>query len=169
MNFLHFNRLLHGSSNIRSSFQLCSTPSRVRVSVRSHDPSLTAQKADAYIRELYNQLEIEKAHYDASSITAEQTCSLLEQKYVSLKYEFTMLQSQHSQLNSTFEKRVSELAQIQADKHQVYLQSKFSCPIVGHAQAATNKNTMVDDHRKFIWEEVSYLERWWSDASDAKR
>ncbi|KAI3733902.1 hypothetical protein L6452_13360 [Arctium lappa] len=89
----------------------------------SHDPSLIAQKADAYIRELYNQLETEKAQYDASSITAEQTCSLLEQKYVSLKSEFTELQSQHSQLNSTLEERVSELAQIQADKHQVYLQS----------------------------------------------
>ncbi|CAH1431370.1 unnamed protein product [Lactuca virosa] len=89
----------------------------------SHDPSLIAQKADAYIRELYNQLETEKAQYDASSITAEQTCSILEQKYVSLKSEFTTLQSQHSQLNSTLEERVSELAQLQADKHQIYLQS----------------------------------------------
>ncbi|XP_024989705.1 nuclear-pore anchor [Cynara cardunculus var. scolymus] len=89
----------------------------------SHDPSLIAQKADAYIRELYNQLETEKAQYDASSITAEQTCSLLEQKYVSLKSEFSALQSQYSQLNSTLEERGSELAQIQADKHQVYLQS----------------------------------------------
>ena len=92
----------------------------------SHDPSLIAQKADAYIRELYNQLETEKAQYDASSITAEQTCSILEQKYVSLKSEFTALQSQHSQLNSTLEERVSELAQIQADKHQIYLQSVLS-------------------------------------------
>ncbi|KAJ9554209.1 hypothetical protein OSB04_018254 [Centaurea solstitialis] len=89
----------------------------------SHDPSLIAAKADAYIRELYNQLETEKAQFDASTITAEQTCSLLEQKFVSLKSEFATLQSQHEKLNSTLEERVSELAQIQADKHQVYLQS----------------------------------------------
>ncbi|KAI3816544.1 hypothetical protein L1987_16245 [Smallanthus sonchifolius] len=89
----------------------------------SHDPSLISQKADAYIRQLYNQLETEKAQYDASSITAEQTCSLLEQKYVSLQSEFVTLQSQHSQLSSTLEERASEVAQIQADKHQIYLQS----------------------------------------------
>ncbi|KAI3730621.1 hypothetical protein L1987_61793 [Smallanthus sonchifolius] len=75
----------------------------------SHDPSLISLKADAYITELYNQLETEKAQYDASSITAEQTCSLLELKYVSLKSEFVTLQSQHSQLSSTLEARVSKI------------------------------------------------------------
>lgn len=89
----------------------------------SHDPSMISQKADAYIRDLCNQLETAKAQYDASSITAEQTCSLLEQKYVSLKSEFAKLQSEHSHLSSTLEERVSEVAQIQADKHQIYLQS----------------------------------------------
>ncbi|KAM0019898.1 putative nucleoprotein TPR/MLP1 [Helianthus debilis subsp. tardiflorus] len=89
----------------------------------SHDASLISQKADAYIKQLYNQLETEKAQHDASSITAEQTCSILEQKYVSLKSEFVTLQSQHAQLSSTLEERVSEVAQIQADKHLIYLQS----------------------------------------------
>ncbi|KAJ0829377.1 putative mannosyl-oligosaccharide 1,3-1,6-alpha-mannosidase [Helianthus annuus] len=26
-----------------------------------------------------------------------------------------------------------------------------------------------DERRKFIWEEMSYLERWWRDATDAKK
>lgn len=88
-----------------------------------HDGALVAEKADSFIRELYNQLETVKAQADAASITAEQTCSLLEQKYVSLSSEFTYLQSQYSQLNSSLDQRLSELAQLQADKHQIYLQS----------------------------------------------
>ncbi|CAK9179681.1 unnamed protein product [Ilex paraguariensis] len=89
----------------------------------SHDASLVAERADAFIRELYSQLETVKAQADAASITAEQTCSLLEQKYVSLSSEFSNLQSQHSQLNSTLDQRLSELAQLQSDKHQLHLQS----------------------------------------------
>ncbi|KAJ0552350.1 nuclear-pore anchor isoform X1 [Helianthus annuus] len=89
----------------------------------NHDPSLITQKADAYIRELHNQLDTEKSQHDAASVTAEQTCSLLEHKYVSLKSEFDTLQAQCSQLSSSLEERVSEVAQIQADKHQIYLQS----------------------------------------------
>uniref|UniRef100_A0A5B6ZUV8 Putative nuclear-pore anchor isoform X1 n=1 Tax=Davidia involucrata TaxID=16924 RepID=A0A5B6ZUV8_DAVIN len=89
----------------------------------SHDASLVAEKADAVIIELYNQLETVKAQSDASAITAEQTCSLLEQKYVSISSEFAKLESQNSQLNSTLEQRLSELAQVQADKHQIHLKS----------------------------------------------
>ncbi|XP_019183397.1 PREDICTED: nuclear-pore anchor isoform X3 [Ipomoea nil] len=89
----------------------------------SHDPILVAEKADAFIRQLYNQLETVKAQADAASITAEQTCSLLEQKYVSLSSEFSALQSQQSQFNSSLDQRLSELAQLQADKHQLHLLS----------------------------------------------
>ncbi|KAI3747575.1 hypothetical protein L6452_10075 [Arctium lappa] len=79
----------------------------------------------------------------------------------------------NTQLNSTLEKRVSELAQIQADEHQVYLQSALliflievnSVQSLGKYYSPAYK----DDRPKFIWEEVLYLERWWSDASDAKR
>lgn len=89
----------------------------------SHDPSLIVQKADEYIRELYNQFDTEKAQHDAASITAEQTCSLLEQKFVSLQSEFVALQSRCSKLSSDLEERASEVAKIQAEKHQIYLQS----------------------------------------------
>ncbi|XAR59903.1 hypothetical protein NMG60_11015913 [Bertholletia excelsa] len=87
----------------------------------SHDASLVAEKADAYIKELQNQLETVKAKADAAAITAEQTCSLLEQKHVMLSSDFVKLESQNSQLNSALEQRSSELAQVQAEKHQINL------------------------------------------------
>ncbi|KAK6926183.1 Nucleoprotein TPR/MLP1 [Dillenia turbinata] len=82
-----------------------------------------AEKADAFIRDLYKQLETVKAQADAAAITAEQTCSLLEQKYISLSSEFAALQSHNSQLNSSLEQRLSDLAQLQADKHQLSLKA----------------------------------------------
>ncbi|XP_059661908.1 nuclear-pore anchor isoform X2 [Cornus florida] len=88
-----------------------------------HDASMVSEKADAFIRELYNQLDTVKAQADAAAITAEQTCSLLEQKYVSLSSDFNNLESQNLQLNSALEQRLSELAQVQADKHQIQLKS----------------------------------------------
>lgn len=89
----------------------------------SHDAALVAEKADAFIRELMNQLETVKAEADAASITAEQTCSLLEQKYVSLSSEFSSLQSQHSQLSTTLDERLAELAQFKAQNNQFHQQS----------------------------------------------
>ncbi|KAL3498454.1 hypothetical protein ACH5RR_041186 [Cinchona calisaya] len=89
----------------------------------SHDASLVAEKADAFIRELMNQLETVKAEADAASITAEQTCSLLEQKYVSLSAEFSGLQTQHSQLNASLGDRLAEITQLQAQKHEIHLLS----------------------------------------------
>lgn len=89
----------------------------------SDDAALVAEKADAFIQELMNQLETVKAEADASSITAEQTCSLLEQKYVSLSSEFSSLQSQHSQLNASLEERLTELTELRAQNHQINLLS----------------------------------------------
>ncbi|CAL5321269.1 unnamed protein product [Camellia sinensis] len=89
----------------------------------SHDASLVTEKADTFIKEVYNQLETVKAQADAAAITAEQTCSLLEQKYVSLSSDFAKLESQNSQLNSALQQRLSELAQVQAGKHQIHLKS----------------------------------------------
>jgi nucleoprotein TPR len=91
----------------------------------STDVSVVADKADAFIKQLHNQLETVKAQSDAASITAEQTCSLLEQRFVSLSTEFANLQSQNSQLTWSLDNRLSELAQLQADKHQIQLQSIY--------------------------------------------
>ncbi|KAL6538558.1 hypothetical protein OROGR_012546 [Orobanche gracilis] len=88
----------------------------------SNDVGLVTEKADAFIRELFNQIEIVKAEADAASITLEQTCSLIEQKYVSLSSEYSSLQSQHSEVNSSLEQRTSELGQIQSEKQQLLLQ-----------------------------------------------
>lgn len=89
----------------------------------AQDAVVVAAKADEFIRDLYNQLENVKAQADAASITAEQTCSVLEQKYVSLSSEHSSLQLQYTQLNSSFEQRLSELSKVQAEKQQAYLQS----------------------------------------------
>ncbi|XP_009592361.1 nuclear-pore anchor [Nicotiana tomentosiformis] len=89
----------------------------------SNDAVLVSEKADEFIRDLYNQLETVKAQADAASVTAEQSCSFLEQKYLSLNSEYSELQSQHSELNSSFERRLSELSQVQAEKQQVHIQS----------------------------------------------
>ncbi|XP_057958216.1 nuclear-pore anchor [Malania oleifera] len=89
----------------------------------SGNAALVAEKADSFIRDLHKQLDTVKAQADAAAITAEQTCSLLEQKYLSLSSDFANLQSQNAQLNSTLEQRLSDLAQVQAEKHQLHLQS----------------------------------------------
>lgn len=89
----------------------------------SHDAALLAEKADEFIRGLYNQIETVKAEADAASITLEQTCSLNEQKYVSLSAEYSSLQLQLSDLNASFEQRAAELAELKAGKQQFLLQS----------------------------------------------
>ncbi|KAK4746079.1 hypothetical protein SAY87_012391 [Trapa incisa] len=63
-----------------------------------------------------------KAELDAAFITAEQTFSLLEQKYQSIASEFSELQSKCAQLQSSIDQRLSELADVQAQKHQLHLQ-----------------------------------------------
>ncbi|CAO2842787.1 unnamed protein product, partial [Amaranthus hypochondriacus] len=85
------------------------------------DVSSITEKADSFIRDLYANLETVKAEADAAAITAEQTCSLLEHKHVSLSSEFASLESRYSQLDSNLQQRISELAQIQSEKHQLHL------------------------------------------------
>ncbi|WZZ07339.1 hypothetical protein YC2023_093260 [Brassica napus] len=89
----------------------------------SEAASVVAERADEYIRKLYAELDSVRAKADAASITAEQTCSLLEQKYLSLSRDFASLESQDAQLQSDLVGRLAELAQSQAEKHQLHLQS----------------------------------------------
>ncbi|XP_044468309.1 nuclear-pore anchor isoform X3 [Mangifera indica] len=89
----------------------------------SNDAVALAAKADAYIRDLQSELDTVKARADAASITAEQTCSLLEQKFISLTEDYSKLESEHAQLKISLDERVKELAQFHAEKHQLHLQS----------------------------------------------
>eukprot|EP01018_Ginkgo_biloba_P028799 Gb_36757 [translate_table: standard] len=79
------------------------------------------EKADSHIRELHDQLETYKARADAASITAEQSCALLEQKYISLSAQFTQLENEKSQLSVALDKRATELAQVQTQTHKLEL------------------------------------------------
>ncbi|PPD74337.1 hypothetical protein GOBAR_DD28735 [Gossypium barbadense] len=89
----------------------------------SNDAAAVAERADAFIRELYGELETAKAKADADAITAEQTCSLLEQKFLSISGELSDLQSQNAQLQSSLDERHADLAQAQAQKHQLQIQT----------------------------------------------
>ncbi|KAB1204460.1 Nuclear-pore anchor [Morella rubra] len=89
----------------------------------ANDAVAVAEKADAFITELNKEVETLRAQADASAITAEQTCSFLEQKYLSLSTEFSKLESQNSQLQSSLDQHLSDLAQVQAQKHQLHLQT----------------------------------------------
>lgn len=99
------------------------TDEEFRRCANSNDAASVAEKADAYIRELYKQVETVRAEADAASITAEQTCSLLEQKFLSLSSEFSKLESQNAQLQSSLDRNLADLAQLQAHKHQLNLQT----------------------------------------------
>ncbi|GAB4836733.1 hypothetical protein Ancab_001647 [Ancistrocladus abbreviatus] len=87
------------------------------------DARAVAEKADSFIRDLTVQLETVKAQANAASITAEQTCSVLEQKYLSLTAEYADLESRNSHVAADLKQRVSELASVQAEKHQLHLQA----------------------------------------------
>lgn len=89
----------------------------------SNDASSVAEKADAFIRALHQQLDIIRAESDAKSIAEEQNCSLLEQKYAAIYSEFSRLQYENAQLSASNEKSLSELADAQAEKHQLHIKA----------------------------------------------
>lgn len=85
------------------------------------DVSLVVEKADAFIRELQDEVETCRARADAASITAEQSCALLEQKYISLSGQFTQLENEKARLAAALDRRATELAQAQAQTHKLEL------------------------------------------------
>ncbi|KAM7250664.1 hypothetical protein ACFE04_022547 [Oxalis oulophora] len=89
----------------------------------SNNASGVADKADAYIRQLNAELETVIAQSEAERITSEQTCSLIEHKYVSLSNEYESLHDEKSQLQSSLDERLAELADVKAQNRQLHLQS----------------------------------------------
>ncbi|XP_057457960.1 nuclear-pore anchor-like isoform X2 [Lotus japonicus] len=88
----------------------------------SGDTTAVAAKADSYIRSLLLELDTVRAKADASDINAEQNCSLIEQKYLSLAAEFSKLESHVSDLQSSLDQRQRELSDVQSQNHQFQLQ-----------------------------------------------
>ncbi|CAJ2659083.1 unnamed protein product [Trifolium pratense] len=88
----------------------------------SGDTTAVAAKADAYIRGLLNELDTVRAKADASDINAEQNCSLVEQKYLSLSSEFSKLESHAASLQSSLDQHLRDLSDSQAKNHQFHLQ-----------------------------------------------
>ncbi|KAL5978713.1 hypothetical protein ACLOJK_029830 [Asimina triloba] len=94
----------------------------------SHDASRIVAKADSFIEHLQCELHTLRAQADASSVTAEQTCALLEQKYLSLLSDFAKLESDNSQLSASLEQKLSELAEAQDEKQGLQLKLVFEPP-----------------------------------------
>ncbi|CAL5187045.1 unnamed protein product [Lathyrus oleraceus] len=88
----------------------------------SGDTTAVAAKADTFIRGLLNELDTVRAKADASDINAEQNCSLVEQKYLSLSAEFSKLESHASNLQSSLDQHLRDLSDAQAQNHQFHLQ-----------------------------------------------
>lgn len=80
-------------------------------------------QADVYIRDLQQQLETHKARADAAAINAEQTCALIEQKYLTLTAQFSQVENEKEQSFATLERRSTELAQAQAQIHKLEIEA----------------------------------------------
>ncbi|KAG2372296.1 Nuclear-pore anchor [Vigna angularis] len=82
----------------------------------SGDGAAVAAKADAFIRGLLHELDTVRAKADAADINAEQNCSLIEQKYLSLTAEFSKLEAHVADLQSSLSQRLRELAEVEKDR-----------------------------------------------------
>uniref|UniRef100_A0ACD5Z3M5 Uncharacterized protein n=1 Tax=Avena sativa TaxID=4498 RepID=A0ACD5Z3M5_AVESA len=87
------------------------------------DVAAVAERADAAIRELRNQVDTVRAEADAAAIAAEQTCALLEQRFTTLSAEVDRYQAEASELTAASERRAADLASSQAEIHQLRIQA----------------------------------------------
>uniref|UniRef100_A0ACD5YQH7 Uncharacterized protein n=1 Tax=Avena sativa TaxID=4498 RepID=A0ACD5YQH7_AVESA len=87
------------------------------------DVAAVAERADAAIRELRNQVDTVRAEADAAAIAAEQTCALLEQRFTALSAEVDRYQAEAAELTAASERRAADLASSQADIHQLRIQA----------------------------------------------
>ncbi|CAM0944242.1 unnamed protein product [Alopecurus aequalis] len=87
------------------------------------DVAAVAERADAAIRELRNQVDTVRAEADAAAIAAEQTCALLEQRFTTLSAEVDRYQAEAAELAAGSERRAADLASSQAEIHQLRIQA----------------------------------------------
>ncbi|RWW09056.1 hypothetical protein GW17_00027467 [Ensete ventricosum] len=89
----------------------------------SDDAAAVAERADGVIRDVRCQLDTVRAEADAAAISAEQNCALLEQRYETLSSDLARVRSENAQLSASLEQRLSEIADAQAEKHQLHLKA----------------------------------------------
>ena len=92
------------------------------------DVAAVAERADAAIRELRNQVDTVRAEADAAAIAAEQTCALLEQRFTALSAEVERYQAEAAELAAGSERRAADLASSQAEIHQLRIQAVRTNP-----------------------------------------
>jgi nucleoprotein TPR len=86
------------------------------------DVAAVAERADAAIRELRNQVDTVRAEADAAAIAAEQTCALLEQRFTALSAEVERYQAEAAERAAASERRDADLASSHAEIHQLRIQ-----------------------------------------------
>ncbi|KAF0932600.1 hypothetical protein E2562_010474 [Oryza meyeriana var. granulata] len=87
------------------------------------DVAAVAERADAAIRELRQQVDTVRAEADAAAITSEQTCALLEQRYATLSAEADRYRAEVAELVAASERRATDLASSQSEIHQLRIQA----------------------------------------------
>eukprot|EP00850_Spirogloea_muscicola_P009225 SM000051S17585 [mRNA] locus=s51:507828:525769:- [translate_table: standard] len=87
------------------------------------DVAAVAMRADEFARAVVLQLESTRARADAAKIDAEQTCSLIEQKYMAVNSENAQLEQEKAQLAVALETRSTELAEARAAAHLLELEA----------------------------------------------